>query len=771
MNALQRLIRGLVPIVLLLLAGESSSAKEIKGALRVEMTLSGGAWQIKSLPGQDDVLADADPKLRDDLKKAVEAVRTEFGDDPTDLSFTDLRLAVRNQMQPKYVGFLLQPPPPGSPASGVFVLDAFYEEPAAPVHIHKRLKISVLVRGSRALAANPVLTTVGELEARNIPGIPRLSGEDRSTPVLVAASEEGLAYASAWGDSSDHAAAFEIAAFALASAQKHDLQGSDSDAAGGAPTDAFGKVITDIENHVTKRFDLPGWQVFPPDGEGVRIKAVPGENEPWKIVVNVQAVEAVKFHVQAIRIEGQTKPVESYPQSAAKIARLEEKVAGKQRALFDSLSERLVTKEQFAHDTKTVLDNIEREEKLVDAGVETAGRAIVFTALYQPRVTDLKAGLGYSTDKQLAGNISLTSQNAFGDDSLLKFLYTAGLEKQEGEFSYARPFFHRRDSPFTSNLDITGRYLRDDDQKLGMPASVGFDEEQYSIVIGHTLEFRRAIVDRELDPDSATTEPAPNHSYFAKVSTSAGLSDTRLGAPAELKSQAESGQVLFLVSDLEQQWNRKLRLQSEPGIGATHLVWNVHLKKGFEAGPGDFDFLAGQTAATATVYFGDTSSRDFLVRLTVGGAVVIGNSPLFEEFRLGGDSTVRGLEYGERVARGAVYQTLQGGISVERLVTGISPVTKKEKPQTPAAKESGPGQGGLDLKSIFVNLFFDYAYVTRRGSRDPNGSRSLEAVGVSLEMRLPESARNGSLEFGYAWSPDSIHDRGRIFTSARFDLF
>jgi hypothetical protein len=69
-----------------------------------------------------------------------------------------------------------------------------------------------------------------------------------------------------------------------------------------------------------------------------------------------------------------------------------------------------------------------------------------------------------------------------------------------------------------------------------------------------------------------------------------------------------------------------------------------------------------------------------------------------------------------------------------------------------------------------VNAFFDYAFITRRGSRDASGSRSLEAVGVSLEMRLPESARNGSIELGYAWSPDSSHEQGRIFTSARFDL-
>jgi outer membrane protein assembly factor BamA len=212
-------------------------------------------------------------------------------------------------------------------------------------------------------------------------------------------------------------------------------------------------------------------------------------------------------------------------------------------------------------------------------------------------------------------------------------------------------------------------------------------------------------------------------------------------------------------------------MTGEPGLGESKLVWNIHLKKGFEAGPGDFDFFAAQTAATASAYWGNITSRDFLIRLTLGGAIVTGNSPRFEEFRLGGESTVRGLEYGERIARGAVYETVQAGITVDRLVSAISQVIKKQKEERAAAKESGQGAGGLDLKSIFLNAFFDYAYITGRGSRDPDGTRSLEAVGLSLEMRLPESAGKGSLELGYAWSPDSIHEHGRIFTSAHFDLF
>ena len=770
MNSPCRPTCGLIAIAFLILAGGAASAKPIAKVLRLEMNRSGGTWMVKSLPAKQDVLATGDAQLEADLKKAIEGVRTEFGGDSSDLSFDDFRMELANQMAPKYVSFLLQPPPEGSPDSGVFQLDAEYQGPAAPVHIQKPLKISVIVRGSRGLADNPVLTTLGELESHNIPGLPALSDRDRRTPIFVGAGEDGIAHPSAWGDSSDHAAAFAIAAFAFASAQKHNLQGNVSVSEAGLPEGAFVDVTADIEKEVTKRFELPGWQVFPPDRKGVVIKSAPGREEPWTIDVALQAVEAVKFHIQGVRIEGKLAPLEQFPQSARKIALLEEKVTEDQRAFFDSLSGRLVTKEKLASVTREVLDNIERERKIVAASVETAETAIIFTALYQPRITDIKGAVGYSTDKQLSGSLSLASQNAFGDDSLLKLALTAGLEKQEGEFSYGRPFFHRRDSPFTSRMDITARYFRDDDQKLGMPAEVGFDEEQYSVTVGHTLEFKRASVDQERGPGGAI-DATLNHAYFARLTTSAGLSDTRLGAPAELKAEAEGGQVLFLLADLEQQWSRKLRMTAEPGLGQSQLVWNIHLKKGFEAGPGDFDFFAAQTSATVSAYWGDISSRDFLLRLTLGGAIVTGNSPVFEEFRLGGESTVRGLEYGERVARGAVYDTVQAGITVDRLVTLFSQVTKKRTDEKPAAKENGQSPAGLDLKSIYLNVFFDHAYITRRGSRDPDGSRSLEAVGLSLEMRLPESAGQGSIEFGYAWSPDSIHEHGRIFTSARFDLF
>lgn len=770
MNSPRRPAHGLIAIALLLLAGETAWAEPGAKVLRLEMNRSEGVWMLKSLPAKEDVLATKNSQLQADLTKVIEEIRTEVGADVSDLSFEQFRSDLMDRMLPKYVGFFLDAPPTDSPDSGFFELGADYKAPAS--HSRKPLIISVFVPGSQALAKNPVLTTLGKVPSHDVPGLPALSDEDRETSIFVGASEEGRAHASSRGNSSDHAAAFKIAAFAFASAQKHNLQSTVPFPEAGHLDKTFEVVTAAIEKELANRFDLPGWQVFPPDRKGVDIVSDPDKpDSPWKIDISLQAVEAVKFHIQGVRMEGKPAALEKLPQSAQKIALLEEKVAEAQRAHFDSLRGRLVTKAEFAEVTKKVLDNIDRQEKVVAAGVETAGTAIVFTALYQPRITEIKGGLGYSTDKQLIGSLSLTHQNSLGDDSLLKLALTAGLEKQEGEFSYGRPFFHRRDSPFTSRMDITARYLRDDDQKIGMPAEIGFDEEQYSVNAGHTLEYKRVCADQERKPGGAIENETPlNHAYFARLATSAGLSDTRLGAPADLKAKVESGQVLFLLANLEQQWSRKLRMRAQPGLGETHLLWNIHLKKGFEAGPGDFDFFATQTAATASAYWGDITSRDFLIRLTLGGAFVTGNAPVFEEFRLGGESTVRGLEYGERVARMAFYDTVQAGVTVDRLIGIFSPATKKEEDRKPPAKATGQGAGGLDFKSIYLNAFFDYAYITRRGSRDTDGTRSLEAVGVSLEMRMPENVGKGSIEIGYAWSPDSIHEHGRIFTSARFDL-
>ena len=46
----------------------------------------------------------------------------------------------------------------------------------------------------------------------------------------------------------------------------------------------------------------------------------------------------------------------------------------------------------------------------------------------------------------------------------------------------------------------------------------------------------------------------------------------------------------------------------------------------------------------------------------------------------------------------------------------------------------------------------------------------LQAIGASLEIALPSTSLDGSLELGYAWSPDSIHERGRVFSAVHVNF-
>jgi len=239
------------------------------------------------------------------------------------------------------------------------------------------------------------------------------------------------------------------------------------------------------------------------------------------------------------------------------------------------------------------------------------------------------------------------------------------------------------------------------------------------------------------------------------VAAASGLTDVRLTAPPALRPAAEGGQILFLLLDAQQSLRWKFLPPDRHGWGETRLLWNITAKKAFQAGPGDFDYFAGNTSITGKFYFGDKSSRDFNIRLTIGGALITGNSPLFEEFRIGGDTIVRGMEEGERTARGLFFDTVEFGVAVERLWPG------------------GSAALGFDLKNLYLSLLFDHALITRSGSANPpppGESRNFESIGVSLEMALPSDKVAGSLEIGYAWSPQSIHENGRVFTTVRFDF-
>src|SRR6478672_3179793 len=746
------------------LAHGPAAATDSSGlALRVEVIwraegATGGFWVLKRLPTSDEVLA-PDP-VKQEFQKAIAAIRAADEKNPQEWNLkkrdpanfeTELR---RNLATYITVGIRL--PQSGPAGIAEFTATSNLAPGTAPPIAHKAIEISIIVRGSTAIGREPVRTTIGNIAAHHLGDLGALTPEEAQTKVSVTASDTP-SQTVPWADSTDHARAFAAAAFAFKSAKTHNLSanqpfGKQSQETG-AVTGAEDPVRSEIEDYVNREFSLPGqWQPVPTQDRGLKLLETDFGAQPWKIQIALQAVEEVTFHIRDSRIEGTLEPVANHPKWANDIADLERRVLASEKGPFDALRGRLVTAEEFNASAEEIRRDLRDEHNIINPSVETDERSVMVAAEFFPRITDLDAAVGYSTDKQVSGSLSLTIQNWEKNNSRLKLSVAAGLEKQEGEFSYALPWFNSRDGRSSSTLDINATYGKNNDLLLGSPQFDGFDEERLAGSIRNTFQF---TTEKTLGDQAVAPEMRPSRIYSLMVAASAGLTDVRLAAPQALRPPPEDGQILFLLLDAQQSLRWKLLPPDRHGWGETRLLWNITAKKAFQAGPGDFDYFAGNTSITGKFYFGDKSSRDFNIRLTIGGALITGNSPLFEEFRIGGDTIVRGMEEGERTARGLFFDTVEFGVAVERLWPG------------------GSAALGFDLKNLYLSLLFDHALITRSGSANPpppGESRNFESIGVSLEMALPSDKVAGSLEIGYAWSPQSIHENGRVFTTVRFDF-
>ncbi len=779
-----------IPVWILLFSGKTAPAADAGmqkmpavPAVRLKVTpRSQGSgsnteryWVLKALPSLDDVVA-ADPGLKHDLQEAIKAIRSNDGEAPGvwTLRFQDDRdfaKALQDRLNDtpgdRMRHTIYRPKvPPNPPESTDLTLSVDWI--GAPV-IHKPLEISMVIHGSQPVLKSPVATTLGEMEVHGVAGLTNLTPEDRRIPVTVRAGPETPSRTASWGSSEDHMAAFEIAAFAFNSAKKNGLQ-TDRPRAKDIPSrDANVPVENEVTQEIKRRYQLPGdWEAIPRD-EGRKMVASDvkedfGKNTPWKIYIALQAVEKVTFRIIGTRVDGVVQPRDAQPVLLGGITDLESRVMKDYKKDFENMQGRLVPKGEFTKRAGEITGRINKASHIVEAGVETHPANIEFTGLFQPRVTDFSAGIQYSTEKTPAGTLSLTQQNVLWKDALLKLSLSAGTEKQEGQFSFLVPYPFSPGGGLSGQFQVSAGYLQDDDQKLGTPGLQGFDEHRLTVAISNSLKFTKQLGKNEGTAAAPSGEPPLGGRYTVKLETGAGISSTDLDKPSGLTTEVESGEVLYLLADVQQAWTNKRRLRHDAGLGETELLWNARFKKGLNAGPGDFDFFAGSTSLTGTAYFGSAASRDYLLRLTAGGATVSGNAPVFEEFRLGGETTVRGMEEGERIAREVFYATVQAGVSAEKLWNALSHSVPKTKPSSPG----GEKPRGLDLTNAYLNVFFDYASILRRSARSPAaaGGRNFESFGISVEMGIPGDKGNGRIELGYAWSPESIHERGRVFVAA-----
>lgn len=745
--------------------------------LRVEIIAredSGGKyWAITSLPTEKDIVV-ADVSLRDALAKALKALGEEgnqewnFKPRASGNFKTELQLQV-----PERYRFTLQSFPPPTPSSDrgahQILLTARYEaDVAIPVVSKKGLVVHIVVTGSRVVSQNPVRTTLGNLAAHGVTGLTGLSEEDKAVAVWVA-DPKSQGSGSEFERSAEHLHAYEVAALAFASARTHALQ-EQLPNEGSAST----QVVAEVRDALQRIFLLsPTWETVSIE-EAKELLIFDGTQ--WTLTIPLHAVAEVKFEFSSIQTEGKEIPWDSYlyaTQLAENKARAEDQIERNNQQEFANLRGKLLTADELHGQTKPIVAKLERSGNILHAsGPGSQDYDLVFSGVWLPRETEFTASIGYSTDKGVGGKLGLTSRNLpLVKNSLLNLSIEAGTEIQGGHFSYALPDYYKSpDGRLSSQLDLTVDYKRDQDQKLGVPDRPGVDEERLTGALKNVLRFAA-------NPAAVSTEGGNKPGtwgYAATLETTLGYSETQFAPDRERTRDEQDGAFLFALADLQQRGWREFRNADAPGLGKVEMFWQLRAKKGFTAGLGDFDFFSAGTRASFTVYFGNESSRDFFVRVVGGAALNSGNTPVIEQFRLGGDATVRGLEEGERIAQDVVYGSVEGGVRAGRIWQWISRA-RERGPVAPGKKQADkpvPNVGGFDLGNAYVALFYDRAYIAQSSSQ--SGAErlpsNLESIGAAVEIPLPASAVQGRMQIGYAWSPQSIHERGRSFISVVLDF-
>jgi hypothetical protein len=737
------------------------------------------AWQRQ--PEAGDVIA-TDPPLKQGLQRSISALRQgtwllKKGGD------FDFGTALRANM--KFNGFTITLQPPAvAPTSMGQTSDVDLTAVISKDAVQEReIEISIVVNHSDRVRAHPVRTTAGELHrgghfaAIGLPPEALLSDQEKKIPVTVTAPDSNGSGTGPVFQSSEHSHAYAVAGVALKATRDHQLSLS----APFDPRNPVAKVRTDITKYLLSTFELVGgWEIagLSPNLP-VDVTSAQGVH-PWKIEVPLVGIKETKFELTQIRLRNVDHPLSALTEEARN--KLAEKKQEQERKVqqavpeLQSLKSRLLSKPEFDQVSEKIVSRLEKADHVADplAAANPDG-TLAFTGTWLPNDTEITAGIGFSTDKGVNGTINFSSFNTpFHDNDAFQLSITAGTEKSSGTLSYQLPYYRSANGAWSADLNITGDYAKDTDSKLGVPNEETHDEEKWNAEVRNVLRNRS---EKRSQTNSVTDGFQPSRRQSTRLETAIGLSSVTLQGIEGIEDlSAEEGRFGYFLVEAGQQWTWEIRDPDKPGFGSFDLAWRNQSKFGFDAGQGDFNFFSTSGSISGTVRFGRLHSRDYLVRLRLAGGSITGTSPISEEFEFGGDSLVRGMEEGERIARGFAGGSFEAGISVNRLLSFLG----KESSATPAGSNpetttTGQPRSVLppQLSGAFLIAFVDYVKVTRSSSRSDDNSLGdqLKSFGAALDISLPvDGDRAASIQLGYAWSPESVEEGGRFFTAARFDF-
>ena len=374
----------------------------------------------------------------------------------------------------------------------------------------------------------------------------------------------------------------------------------------------------------------------------------------------------------------------------------------------------------------------------------------VLRKLPPDRAIALKAGGSFSVEERLTGSFGVSGQGLLnlGEDASLDF--AAGAQVRKLRVGLNRQFTVRDSSGWRlKSIGVDWSYLSDRDRRYGnltpqeiavresdstARLSFGYDSPEQS---GPARTRRSFGVDLLLE-----------HRNLAIDERTALLSLTGLDG---VSLTAERSQVTNLAINLRGGLTRDFEPAPHRRLSHYALSFETRLQRGIRLWGADYGYGRIWLTGQGEVIFGFSTPKDLLLRHIEGAGWSSAATPVFELFRLGGPSVLRGIEDGESIGRRLTMSQTEFGVGLAALRRAFG--------------WRGTGHNdGLDLSNIYLKGFIDRARVTGIAT----GQRAL-GYGTALELRdLPAGSdgRRLNLSIGYGFSPQSrLHRSGTLITS------
>jgi hypothetical protein len=223
------------------------------------------------------------------------------------------------------------------------------------------------------------------------------------------------------------------------------------------------------------------------------------------------------------------------------------------------------------------------------------------------------------------------------------------------------------------------------------------------------------------------------------------------------------------------QWKLTVGHDSDTGfIGSTRLQLDATAQRGTHALQGDFAFQQYKAAARGEVFFGKRQrNSDLFLRYERGLGDSSTSTPLFELERLGGPTSVRGIENGEYIGRNLSYDQSGAGVSLFAITTLFHKSTRGTDGKD-SADDKSPVVGGFDLGNIYLVGLYDRGRVTNAGNLGDllSVGPAAHSYGIAAELRkMPAQGRIANIAIGWARSPQSrLHTKGLMTLGINIDF-